>query len=43
LSEQNQVLVFTCHPWVTDLFRDAAPDAGTVDLDALDTESDSRG
>ena len=39
LSQRNQVLVFTCHSWVATLFRDAAPDAGVVDLDALDTTS----
>ena len=41
LSKQNQVLVFTCHPWVEALFRDAAPDAGIVDLGALDGASGS--
>ncbi len=35
LSKTNQVLVFSCHPWLVELFRFVAPDAGVVDLDAL--------
>ena len=31
LSSTNQVLVFTCHPTVVELFRDAASEAGVVE------------
>lgn len=34
IAESNQVLVFTCHPWIRDLFEDAVPGAGFIDLDA---------
>ena len=33
IAESNQVLVFTCHPWIRDLFEDAVPGAGFIDLD----------
>jgi uncharacterized protein YhaN len=35
LSRTNQVLVLTCHQWVVDLFREAAPSAALVDLSAV--------
>ena len=35
LSRTNQVLVLTCHQWIVDLFKQAAPDAAVVDLSAL--------
>ena len=35
LSRTNQVLVLTCHQWIVDLFKVAAPDAAVVDLSAL--------
>ncbi len=35
LSRTNQVLVLTCHQWIVDLFTEAAPDAGLVDLSAV--------
>ena len=35
LSRTNQVLVLTCHEWIVDLFRGAAPDAAVVDLSAV--------
>ena len=34
IAEGNQVLVFTCHLWIRDLFEDAVPGAGFIDLDA---------
>ncbi|MFQ5382864.1 MAG: ATP-binding protein, partial [Dehalococcoidia bacterium] len=33
LAGENQVLVFTCHPWVEQMFRDAAPDAPILRLE----------
>lgn len=33
LSERHQVLVFTCHPWVVDLFREANEATQVIDLD----------
>ncbi len=35
LSRTNQVLVLTCHQWIVDLFKEAAPDAALVDLSAV--------
>ena len=35
LSRTNQVLVLTCHEWMVDVFREAAPDAAVVDLSAV--------
>ena len=35
LSRTNQVLVLTCHQWIIDLFKEAAPDAALVDLSAV--------
>ncbi len=35
LSETNQVLVFTCHPEMVDLFTKVSPGAQVIDLDAL--------
>ena len=35
LSRTNQVLVLTCHQWIVDLFKEAAPDAAVVDLSAV--------
>ena len=35
LSRTNQVLVLTCHEWIVDLFRGAAPDAAVIDLSAV--------
>ena len=33
ISGTNQVIVFTCHPWMRDLFQDAVPDSGFVSLE----------
>jgi uncharacterized protein YhaN len=35
LSETNQVLVFTCHPEMVELFKGIAPDAQVIDLDEI--------
>ena len=35
ISRTNQVLVLTCHQWMVDLFREAAPDAAFVDLSVM--------
>ncbi len=35
LSRTNQVLVLTCHQWIVDLFKAAAPDSALVDLSAF--------
>jgi uncharacterized protein YhaN len=35
LSRTNQVLILTCHQWIVDLFKEAAPDAALVDLSAV--------
>ncbi len=35
LSRTNQVFVLTCHEWMVDVFRKAAPDAAVVDLSAV--------
>ena len=32
LAKQNQVIVFTCHAWVRDLFRDVVPAAAVIEL-----------
>ena len=37
LSRSNQVLVLTCHQWIVELFRSAAPDAAVIDLSAVPT------
>jgi uncharacterized protein YhaN len=37
LSHTNQVLVLTCHPWMVDLFKDAAPNAALIDLSTVRT------
>jgi uncharacterized protein YhaN len=39
LSRTNQVLVLTCHQWMVDVFREAAPDAAVVDLSAASAAS----
>lgn len=33
VAERNQVIVFTCHPWVRDAFQKAVPGAGILNLD----------
>jgi uncharacterized protein YhaN len=33
ISERNQVIVFTCHPWVRDIFNEVDPDARNITLD----------
>jgi len=33
LAKQNQVIVFTCHTWVRDLFREVVPEAAVIELD----------
>jgi uncharacterized protein YhaN len=33
ISGSNQVIVFTCHPWMRDLFQDAVPDSGLITLE----------
>lgn len=35
ISHTNQVLVFTCHPTIVDMFRDAASEAGTVEPEVM--------
>ena len=35
LSHTNQVLVFTCHPTIVDVFRDAASEAGTEEPEVV--------
>jgi len=35
LSQTNQVLVLTCHQWMVDLFKEAAPTAALIDLSAV--------
>ena len=35
LSQTNQVLVFTCHPTIINLFRDAASEAGTEEPEVV--------
>jgi uncharacterized protein YhaN len=37
LSRTNQVLVLTCHKWMVDAFREAAPNAAVVDLPSFET------
>lgn len=32
IADHNQVIVFTCHPWIRDLFQDAIPEAGLLNL-----------
>ena len=32
IANTNQVIVFTCHPWIRDLFEDTVPDAGLISL-----------
>jgi uncharacterized protein YhaN len=35
LVDTNQVLVFTCHPEISQLFREACPDAEVYKLESL--------
>jgi len=35
LARKHQVVVFTCHPWVVDTFRDADPMTRVVELDGV--------
>ena len=37
LSRTNQVLVLTCHQWMVDAFKEAAPNAAVVDLPSFET------
>jgi len=34
IAKNNQVIVFTCHPWMRDLFKNAVPGAGLIELDS---------
>ena len=33
LAEQTQVMVFTCHPWIADLFEEVAGKHRVISLD----------
>lgn len=33
LAHETQVMVFTCHPWIAELFCSVAPNAQLIELD----------
>ena len=39
LSKTNQVLVFTCHPAMVEMFQAASPGAQVIDLEATETQN----